>query len=94
MTGWLTLWWAWIAFAMVLGIIEILAPGFIFLGIALGAAIVALLLLVMPDVIAGLGFSTMMALFAALSLVSWLGLRYAFRHQSSGAEIFTDDVND
>lgn len=94
MTGWLALWWVWLTIAMGLGIVEILAPGFIFLGIALGAAILSLILLVVPDVLAGIGFSALMALFGALSLASWLGLRLVFRNQSSGAKVFTDDVND
>ncbi|WP_439118076.1 NfeD family protein, partial [Nereida ignava] len=33
-------WWAWAAFALVLAILEVLAPGFVLLGFAIGAALV------------------------------------------------------
>lgn len=33
----ITLWWVWVCFALVLGIAEVLLPGFIFLGFAIGA---------------------------------------------------------
>lgn len=40
------LWWVWAVAGLVLGILEVLAPGYIFLGFAAGAAVVGLLLLV------------------------------------------------
>ena len=92
--GWLTIWWVWIAIALLAGIAEILLPSFIFLGFSVGALALAGLLLVAPGLFATISFNALMALFAALSLVGWLGLRYAFRNQSSGAQTFTDDVND
>lgn len=94
MMAWLSVWWVWLAIAMILGIIEILAPGFVFLGIALGAAIMSALLLFAPDALASMGINATFAVFAALSLVSWFGLRFAFRKQSSEAQIFTKDIND
>ena len=35
-------WWVWVAGGFLLGVLEVLAPGFIFLGFALGAVLVAL----------------------------------------------------
>ena len=32
-----TIWWAWLCVAILLGIVEVLVPGFIFLGFAIGA---------------------------------------------------------
>ncbi|MBB4175734.1 NfeD family protein [Sulfitobacter noctilucicola] len=90
MADYLTLWWVWISIALVLGVIELLAPGFIFLGFALGAVFIA-------GVVALFAWSNipaLLALFAVLSLLSWIGLRAVFRSQSSGARIVTRDIND
>ena len=40
-----SLWWVWGVIALGLAIIEILLPGFVFLGFAIGAAAVAVILL-------------------------------------------------
>ena len=88
---WMSLWWVWLSAALVLGVIEMLAPGFIFLGFALAALVLSALagLEMMPASV-----PVTLALFAIMALVAWIALRLAFRRQSSGAEIFTDDVND
>ena len=41
---WATVWWVWLAIALILGIAEVLVPGFLFLGFALGALAVSMLL--------------------------------------------------
>jgi len=46
MSGLWTLWWAWLGGALVLAILETLIPGYVFLGIALGAAAMALIFLI------------------------------------------------
>lgn len=85
------LWWAWLAAALALGILEILAPGFIFLGFAVGALVMAALVAIVPSVIA---VPVALAVFAGLSLISWIVLRIAFKSQSSGARRVTHDIND
>ncbi len=86
-----TIWWAWLAFALVLAVIEVLAPGFIFLGFALGALVMAGIVgLIDP----ALTTAMMLALFAGLSLLAWIVLRVAFRKQSSGARHVYHDIND
>lgn len=90
MTAYLSLWWMWICIALVVGLIELLAPGFIFLGFALGALVMAAVVFVVP----GLSVPLMLALFAILSLISWILLRQIFKRQSSGARIVTRDIND
>ncbi|MFC6760050.1 NfeD family protein [Sulfitobacter porphyrae] len=90
MEAYLTLWWVWICIALALGVLELLAPGFIFLGFALGALAMAGLVLILLTI----GIPALLALFAILSLVGWIILRFAFRHQSSGARIVTHDIND
>lgn len=90
MIGLLSLWWAWVAIAIGLGIVELMAPGFIFLGFALGALIMAGIVALVP----GLSVAALAALFAGLSLLCWIALRVLFKRQSSGARVFTDDIND
>lgn len=94
MTGLFSLWWVWMALALGLAIVEVLAPGFVFLGIALAAALIALAMWALPDMMSGLGPSALFAMFAGLSIAAWFALRAAFRQQSSGSKVFTDDVND
>jgi membrane protein implicated in regulation of membrane protease activity len=86
----LSLWWAWIAIAIALGIVEVMVPGFIFLGFALGALIMTGIVALFP----GLSAAALFALFAGLSLLCWVALRLMFKRQSSGAQVFTDDIND
>lgn len=90
MAAYLSLWWMWICIALVVGLIELLAPGFIFLGFALGALVMAAVVYVVP----GLSVPLMLALFAILSLMAWIALRQIFKHQSSGARIVTQDINE
>jgi membrane protein implicated in regulation of membrane protease activity len=85
------LWWAWLAAALALGILEILAPGFIFLGFAIGAVVMAALIAIVPSVVS---LPVALAVFSGLSLVSWIVLRIAFKSQSSGARRVTHDIND
>ena len=84
------LWWAWLAAALALGILEILAPGFIFLGFAVGALVMAIVVAIVPV----LSVPVALAVFAGLSLISWIVLRIAFKSQSSGARRVTHDIND
>lgn len=82
------LWWAWVAAGLVLAIVEILVPGFIFLGFAIGAVAVGLILalVALPPVWAFL-------LFAILSLAAVLGLRRAFGHRGRDVKIIRHDIN-
>ncbi len=90
MEHYLTLWWVWICAALALGVIELLAPGFIFLGFALGAMAMAVVVFILPAT----NVPALLAMFAILSLVAWIALRLVFRRQSSGARIVTRDINE
>lgn len=90
MAGWLTLWWVWLCAALLLGVVELLLPGSIFLGFALGALAMALIV----ALFAPMNVASLLALFAVLSLLAWIGLRLVFRRQSSGARIVTRDINE
>ncbi|MBB96317.1 MAG: hypothetical protein CML68_17200 [Rhodobacteraceae bacterium] len=87
----LSLWWVWAAAALVLGILEVVVPGFIFLGFAIGAFLVAMLLLNLGLV---LSLPLLVLIFAALSLVSWVILRRVFSLPHGQVKRFHDDVND
>jgi len=85
-----SLWWVWLSAALVLAILEVLAPGFIFLGFAGGAAIVGLLLLTPLSP----GLPLLLTLFAVLSLLSWLALRRYFRAPGGNTRMVHKDIND
>ena len=38
-------WWAWVVLGFALGVLEILVPGYIFLGFAIGAVVTGILLI-------------------------------------------------
>lgn len=85
-----SLWWIWLAAALILAILEVLAPGFMFLGFAIGAVIVGLMLLTPFSP----GLPALLAIFAVLSLVAWGGLRTAFRREDGAARHIDHDIND
>ena len=84
-------WWLWAAAALLLAIIEVLAPGFVFLGFAIGAAAVALILL---NTGISVSFPMLLLIFAALSLVAWLVLRRVFARPQGQVKTFDHDIND
>lgn len=86
-----SIWWLWAAAALLLAIIEVLAPGFVFLGFAIGAAAVSLILL---NTGLSLGFPILLLIFAALSLVAWLILRRVFARPQGQVKTFDHDIND
>ena len=86
-----SVWWVWGAAALVLAILEVLVPGFVFVGFAVGAAAVALFLL---NTGLNLGLAPLLLIFAVLSLVTWLILRRYFALPKGQVKRFTDDIND
>ncbi|MEM1073429.1 MAG: hypothetical protein AAF665_12150 [Pseudomonadota bacterium] len=90
MATFLSIWWVWLAAAIVMALAEVLLPGFIFLGFAIAAVLMAGVAALVPS----LGPSALLAIFAGLGLLCWIGLRLAFRKQSSQARIVRDDIND
>ena len=83
------LWWVWLAAGLGLAILEVVAPGFIFLGFAVGAVVVSLLVLLPLN----LGLTALLAIFAAASLVAWLVLRKLFRSTDDQTRIIHEDIN-
>lgn len=68
-------WWIWVAFGIVLAIVEVALPGYVFLGLALGATLTGLL--IWSGAVGWLTADLVNALlaFAVLSALFWLGLR-------------------
>lgn len=83
-------WWVWVAGAIALGILEMLAPGFIFLGFAVGAAVVGFLLLI--GVVPSLPW--ILVLFAAISLATWLVLRRVVGVRKGQSKRIDIDINE
>jgi len=83
------LWWIWAAAALVLAMLEIVVPGFIFLGFACGAALVALLVLLPVDP----GLTALLAIFAGLSLLAWIVLRRLLRRKDDQTRVIHEDIN-
>jgi membrane protein implicated in regulation of membrane protease activity len=89
-------WWIWGAAAVVLAVGEVLIPGFVLLGFAIGAAVVALILLVGGPLAIWLGGSVpvLLLVFAVVSLVSWLALRRWVGVYRGQVKTFDHDIND
>lgn len=89
-------WWVWGVAAIVLAIGEVLIPGFVLLGFAVGAGVVALVLLVGGPLAVWLGGSlpVLLLVFAVVSLVSWLALRRWAGVYRGQVKTFDRDIND
>jgi membrane protein implicated in regulation of membrane protease activity len=89
-------WWIWGAAAVVLAVGEVLLPGFVLLGFAIGAGLVALILLVGGPLAVWLGGSVpvLLLVFAVVSLVSWLALRRWVGVYRGQVKTFDHDIND
>lgn len=86
-----TQWWVWMSAAVVLATLEVLVPGYIFLGFAMGAAVMGLLILIG---ISAKGFALTLVIFAILSLVSYLVMRKVFGLRTGQVKIWDTDIND
>ncbi len=87
----MTSWWVWVVAGFALGVLEVLVPGFIFLGFAIGA--------VLTGVLVGIGvlggsLPLMLLVFAVLSVVAWLALRATIGVQAGQVKVWDKDVND
>ncbi|NCO87138.1 MAG: hypothetical protein GW886_10970 [Rhodobacterales bacterium] len=84
-------WWVWMAAAAALGILEMLVPAWVFLGFALGAAIMGCL---MATGWLTLGAAGSLLLFAVLSLAAYLVLRRLLGMKKGQVKVWTTDIND
>ncbi|PIE08400.1 MAG: hypothetical protein CSA74_02840 [Rhodobacterales bacterium] len=83
-------WWVWIAAGLGLAIFELFAPGFIFVGFAIGAVAVGVLMAL------GVSFTLPWALvvFAVTSVLAWVGARMAMGTRAGQTKTFDHDINE
>ncbi len=84
-------WWAWVVLGFALGVLEVLAPGYIFVGFAIGAVLTGILVGVG---LAPAGFAVLLLVFAALSVISWLVMRKIMGVRKGQVKLWDRDIND
>jgi membrane protein implicated in regulation of membrane protease activity len=84
-------WWVWIVLGVTLAVAEVLLPGFILLGFAIGAALVGFLLLLG---LLGGNLFVLILIFAIASLISWIALRRLMGVRKGQVKIWDRDIND
>jgi inner membrane protein len=84
-------WWAWVVLGFALGVLEILAPGYIFLGFAIGAVLTGILV---GTGLAPGGLAALILIFAVASVVAWLVLRRTVGVREGQVKIWDRDIND
>ncbi len=89
-------WWIWFVGALALAFLEVMVPGYIFLGFALGAAGTGLVLGVGGPLGAWLASSLPVTLlvFAILSLSAWLALRAVLGVRKGQVKVWDRDINE
>jgi inner membrane protein len=86
-----TTWWLWVVAGFALGVLEVIIPGFIFLGFAVGAVITGILI---GAGVLGHSLPVAIFVFALASLAAWFGLRHFFSRHDGQVKIWHKDVND
>ena len=84
-------WWVWMIAGAILAILEIVIPGFILLGFAIGAALVGILLWIG---LLGGSLAMLLLVFAVASLVAWLALRKIVGVRHGQVKVWDRDIND
>ncbi|MEO0655580.1 MAG: hypothetical protein AAFY77_12020 [Pseudomonadota bacterium] len=89
-------WWIWMIAGLSLAFLEVLVPGYIFLGFALGAAATGVAIGVGGPLSLWLSGSLPLALlfFAICSLVAWLVLRKVLGVRQGQVKIWDRDINE
>ena len=87
----LSFWWFWAVAGIALAALEVILPGFIFLGFAIGAAVTGLLVLFG---LLGSNVPLSLLIFALLSLLGFLVLRRVVGVTKHQKKIWTKDIND
>lgn len=77
--------------ALLLATLEVLVPGYIFLGFAIGSLFIGVILALQIPL--G-GLPIMLVVFAALSLAAYLAMRRIFGLKTGSVKIWDRDIND
>ena len=84
-------WWIWIVAGVVLAVFEVIIPGFIFLGFAIGAVLTGVLEAVG---ILSSKLEVSVLVFAVLSVVAFLVLRRVVGVRRGQTKVWSKDIND
>jgi inner membrane protein len=86
-----TVWWVWMVAGFALGVLEVVVPGFIFLGFAIGAVVTGVLvgLGVAPS-----GLAALLLIFAVASIIAWFVLRKTMGVRQGQVKVWDRDIND
>jgi membrane protein implicated in regulation of membrane protease activity len=87
----LGVWWVWIVAGFALGVLEVIVPGYIFLGFAVGAVVVGI---AVGLGILGSNLPILLFAFALASLVAWLALRRVMGVRAGQVKLWDRDIND
>jgi len=83
--------WVWIVGGIVLAVLEVIIPGYVLLGFAIGAVITGGLIAI--GVLGG-SLPVLILVAALVSLVAWISLRKIFGLRKGQVKIWEDDIND
>ncbi|NKB16725.1 MAG: hypothetical protein HC774_07495 [Sphingomonadales bacterium] len=86
-----TTWWVWIVAGFALGVLEVIIPGYIFLGFAIGAVFTGILIGIG---VLGSSLPVTILIFALASLAAWYALRALLGKHEGQVKIWDKDVND
>jgi len=84
-------WWAWISLALIMATLEVIIPGYLFLGFAVGAGVMGVLMLFGLNAI---GLALTLLVFAVISLASVLIMRRVFALPKGQVKRWDTDIND
>lgn len=84
-------WWVWVVAGFVIGGLEVLAPGYIFLGFAIGAVLTGALV---GFGLTGGSIEVLFLVFAVLSLAAWFLLRRTMGVREGQVKVWDRDIND
>lgn len=84
-------WWIWIVGGVAIGALELMLPGYYFLGFAAGGIVTGLALW---SGLVALSLPGQLLVFAVVSAAAWGGLRRALPLQRGEVKRWTRDIND
>ena len=84
-------WWVWIVAGIALGVLEVLAPGYILLGFAIGALATGLLIAIG---LLGASLPIMLLIAALVSLGAWFAMRKVFGIRNGQVKIWDRGLNE
>lgn len=90
--NWFNEWWIWMVAALVLAIAEVLIPGWIFFGFAVGAFFLGSVIWL--GIGTGLSTAWTLVIFAVLSLIAYILMRQIFGIRRGQVKVWDRDINE